>query len=143
MSEDEFDGRDVQGLKEQKDKVQTEAEARSHYFGIYGKLIFLQAPCIGWCVYFLAKYVLGFSAVLDEKFAFIYRHQLGYVFLAWFLVYCTRVYAAINCNGARAPTRLDRPDQHIYKIMAQSGDLKGAPYVLMAGTGAAGRFECH
>ena len=43
--------------------------------------------------------------------------------------------------GARAPARVDRPDQHIYKIMASDGSLKDAPNVLMATTGAAGRFN--
>ena len=47
----------------------------------------------------------------------------------------------INANGARAPARVDRPDQHIYKIMAEKGPLADAPYVLMATTGDAGRFN--
>ena len=49
--------------------------------------------------------------------------------------------ASINANGARLPAKLDRPDQHIYQIMAEKGPLANAPYVLMATTGAAGRFN--
>jgi len=56
-------------------------------------------------------------------------------------VLVARSYATVNANGARAPARLDRPDQHIYKIMAESGPLAGAPYVLMATTGEAGRLN--
>lgn len=56
---------------------------------------------------------------------------------------------ALNANGARAACRLGRPDQHVYKIMSDSagsnsvpsGTLADAPYVLMAGTGAVGRFN--
>jgi hypothetical protein len=55
-------------------------------------------------------------------------------------VYLTRVYLMINANGARGPAMLDRPDQHIYKVMdANAPD--DASYVLMANTGAAGRFN--
>ena len=34
---------------------------------------------------------------------------------------------ASNANGARAQARLDRPDQHIYKIMAREGAMASKP----------------
>merc|ERR1712187_846629 len=39
-----------------------------------------------------------------------------------------------------APARVDRPDQHVYKIMDKRGD-EMAPFVLMASTGPQGRFN--
>ena len=52
------------------------------------------------------------------------RYQLGYVFLAVWIVSYTRTFLAILANSARAAARLDRPDQHVYKVMAASGALK-------------------
>merc|ERR1719408_467277 len=46
----------------------------------------------------------------------------------------------VNANGARAEARVDRPDQHVYRVMDQNAS-KDAPYVLMAGTGPQGRFN--
>ena len=52
------------------------------------------------------------------------RYQLGYVFLAVWIVSYTRTFLSILANSARAAARLDRPDQHVYKVMAVTGALK-------------------
>merc|ERR1712023_187063 len=52
-----------------------------------------------------------------------------------------RMVLVINANGARAPARVDRPDQHVYKIMDKDGPNKDTPYVMMANTGPQGRFN--
>ena len=52
-----------------------------------------------------------------------------------------RRYAVCHVNATRLPARVDRPDQMIYQIMAQKGALADAPYVLLANTGAQGRFN--
>jgi hypothetical protein len=124
--EDEFKGRDKLGLQDpdQKDKKpKDESAERKHYFGVFGKLLFLQAPAIAIGLYSVATLLLGMSDSISSKCSFIYENGLGYMFLAWYLVFVTRTYASINANGARAPSRLDRPDQHIYKIMAKDGEL--------------------
>ena len=46
--EDEFAGRDSKGLQDTKGKTKSEASQRSHYFRVFGKLVFLQAPAIAW-----------------------------------------------------------------------------------------------
>ena len=79
--------------------------------------------------------------LLDTKLVLIAQWNLGWLFAAIYVLYLTRIYLAINANACRAPARLDRPDQHIYKIMAPSGSLKDAPFVLMAGSGPEGRFN--
>jgi hypothetical protein len=61
--------------------------------------------------------------------------------VTWYIVFVTRTYMAINANGARKPARIDRPDQHIYKIMTNKKPLCDAAYVLMEGSGAGGRFN--
>lgn len=52
------------------------------------------------------------------------RYQLSYIFLAVWLVGYTRTSLSLLANAARAGARLDRPDQHVYKIMACSGPMK-------------------
>merc|ERR1712039_556510 len=84
---------------------------------------------------------MGQQGMYDKKFALIYEFQFGYVYLAIWIVAIARSVLVCNANGARGPARVDRPDQQIYKIMAADGPLKDAPYVMMAGTGAAGRFN--
>eukprot|EP00873_Tetraselmis_striata_P006529 jgi/Tetstr1/426793/TSEL_017008.t1 len=110
----EFAGRDASGLLPD-DKAKPEAKARAFYFKLVAR---------------------GCGSLRSSP-----GHDLGYIYLAWFLVLVARSYATVNANEARAPARLDRPDQHIYKIMAESGPLAGAPYVLMATTGEAGRLN--
>merc|ERR1719240_1744237 len=52
-----------------------------------------------------------------------------------------RTLLVVNANAARAPARVDRPDQHVYKIMDKDGPNKDAAYVMMANTGLQGRFN--
>lgn len=140
---DEFSGRDEVGLQPiGKAQHKTEAEARAFYFRMVFGLATFWDPLLA-SVFYLA---LGFllpeqGAMYQAKFTFIRDYQLGYVYAAWFLAQFAATYGVVNANGARAAARLDRPDQHIYKIMSESGPLAGAPYVLMANTGAAGRFN--
>lgn len=141
LPEDEFAGRDETGLQPLTDKTPTEAaEAKK-----YAKMLLCMVPVIGqvlaWGAYFLGGLALGQQSLYDEKFAFIHRYELGYLFLAAWIMGITRQGLVINANAARAAARLDRPDQHVYKVMAGSGALKDAPYVLMAGTGPQGRFN--
>ena len=72
---------------------------------------------------------------LQSKFDFIREYELTYVYVAIFMVYMTRLVMVRNANGARGPTRLDRPDQHIYQVVGTD------QIVLMATQGAAGRFN--
>jgi len=124
----------------EKTHKKTEAEGRAFYFVMLGKLLLLQSPFLGWCAYLAFKQVPGQAAKVEAKFAFIAAHDLGWVFVAVLVVLFTKAYLVINANGARAGARLDRPDQHIYKIMSPD-KYSDAPYVLMATTGAAGRFN--
>ena len=107
-------------------------------------MLFVAMPIIGLLVavgtYAAAKYTGG-SKIMEAKFQFIRQYQLGYVFLGTWMIGMTRLGVVVLANAARAAARLDRPDQHVYKIMDKSGPLKDAPYVLMASTGAVGRFN--
>mmetsp|Transcript_9928 Transcript_9928/g.25264 ORF Transcript_9928/g.25264 Transcript_9928/m.25264 type:complete len:236 (-) Transcript_9928:105-812(-) len=137
----EFAGRDASGLLP-KDKAKPEAQARAFYFKMIGGLAGFMAPLnAGGLSAATALLFPGQGERFASKLAFIQEYDLGYIYLMWFLVFLARTYATINANGARAPARLERPDQHIYKIMAESGPLAGAPYVLMATTGEAGRLN--
>lgn len=146
MSDDEFAGRDHQGLQPaKKDGPKDDAAAVAAAHSRYMRLYFLIIPCVqqalAWSVYFaLSRFVPGQKQVLDAKFAFLHEYDLGYVFLAVWIVSLARNRVSVNANAARAGARVDRPDQHVYKIM-DSGAKADAPFVLMANTGHAGRFN--
>eukprot|EP00927_Polykrikos_kofoidii_P014844 TRINITY_DN16558_c1_g1_i1.p1 TRINITY_DN16558_c1_g1~~TRINITY_DN16558_c1_g1_i1.p1 ORF type:complete len:242 (-),score=37.34 TRINITY_DN16558_c1_g1_i1:138-863(-) len=141
MEEDEFQDRDATGLQPWTEKTPTEAAEA----GKYRVMLLLISPLLGqvfaWSTYLILAKLCGQQGLYDKKFAFIHEFQLGYVYLAIWIIAMARTLLVINANAARAPARVDRPDQHVYKIMAADGDWKGAPYVLMAGTGAQGRFN--
>lgn len=140
MATDEFEKRDEMGL-DKSSPPKTEAEARAGYFRMLGAVIFVQSPILGWVAYFSLRLLPGQAQRMDAKFAFIVQHDLGWVFVAVLAVLLMKTYMAINSNGARAAARLDRPDQHIYKVMSKEKMFSDAPYVLMATTGTAGRFN--
>ena len=99
-------------------------------------------PLLAWLVYFAyTRLWPGAGPTVELKLAFVRRYSLGYIYIMWYMLFLTRKYLALNANGARAAARLARPDQHVYKIMAKEGPLADAPYVLMADTGAVGRFN--
>jgi len=141
VEEDEFQNRDGMGLQPLTEKTPTEAAETGKYRIFLLLVIPLVGQFLAWSTYFCAAKLCEQQGVYDKKFAFIHEYQLGYVYLAIWIITMARSLLVINANGARGPARVDRPDQHIYKIMAAGGDLKDAPYVLMAGTGAQGRFN--
>lgn len=136
---EEFAKRDEMGL-DKNSKPKTEEEQRAFYYSMIGKAIFLQAPFLGWLAYFAVRLVPGQAERIDAKFDLIATYDLGWVFVTTLLALLTKSYLMINVNGARAAARVDRPDQHVYKIMSAE-KYKDAPYVLMASTGPAGRFN--
>ena len=109
----------------------TEASARSFYVGLYGKRF---AKGLGTALLLYAIMAYGpFAAPVSKKLALMHEYSLGWVYVAWVFVWAARTYAALNANGARAPTGLDRPDQHIYE--SAGGTVK------MVNTGDAGCFN--
>jgi len=111
---------------------------------MYIKMLFFMVPMIGqalaWGAYLFYSYGLGHFTTLDAKFEFLHKYELGYVFLCVWIMSLARGRLMINANSMRAGARVDRPDQHVYKIMDASAK-SDAPYVLMANTGAVGRFN--
>lgn len=142
VPEDEFANRDASGLQPEKEDAATEASEMKKYSIMLLLVVPLLGQVFAWSTYFaVTKLSPTQKDVLDKKFAFIQEHDLGYVFLAVWISTLARGMLVVNANAARAGARVDRPDQHVYKIMAASGPLKDAPYVLMAGTGPQGRFN--
>jgi len=144
VDENEFEKRDAQGLTPRKDDDPADSDKAAKAKAGYMKMIFGIIP-IFQCVfaistYFVCSRLLGMKDALDTKFAFLYDHDLGYVYLAVYLIGLGRARMAVNSNAMRAAARVDRPDQHVYKVMDPKGE-KDAPYVLMANTGWAGKFN--
>jgi len=141
LEENEFTGRDPTGLQELTDQTPSEEKETTKYM----KMLLIMIPVIGqvlaWSTYFGCAKLLGQQELYDKKFAFLRENQLGYVFLAVWIVSMTRATVVCLANGARGPARVDRPDQHVYKIMAADGSLKDAPFVMMVNTGPQGRFN--
>jgi len=138
--ENEFNGRDDKGLKDES-KPNTEGAE----MGKYCMLLFVIVPAVQTLVavgvYFLGAKVFKQQAIYDSKFKLIHDWQLGWVYLAVYMLALMRTVLIVNANGARAPARVDRPDQHVYKIMDKDGANKDAAYVMMVGTGPQGRFN--
>ena len=107
-TENEFEGRDAQGLVPATDKTPSEAAEMQKYM----KMLFGVVPVIGqglaWGTYFAMAYGGGQKAAYDAKFAFAHQHQLGYVGLAVGCLSVARKLLVVSANGARAPARVDR-----------------------------------
>jgi len=141
--EDDYLNRDSMGLQVKQQRTCVEADERLHYFKLYATLMTSVFPMLVWLIYtYILPTVFGAVRIdADRKLAIIVDYQLGFVYLSWYIIFLTRYYLAINANGARASAKIDRPDQYIYEIKAKEGALAQAPYVLMADTGTAGRFN--
>jgi len=141
-SEDDFKHRDAQGLLKQPKRPADEASERVFYFKLYATWTTNVGPGLAWFGFWLAaQFAPSYRTRCDAAIAFVHEHDLGWVYATWIVVFFVRLYMAINANGARAQARLDRPDQHIYKIMAREGAMASAPFVLMVNTGPEGRFN--
>jgi hypothetical protein len=55
----------------------------------------------------------GMQAGVAAKLDFLARYDLGWVYLAVYLVSLGRDRIALNSNAVRAGARVDRPDQHV------------------------------
>lgn len=144
VEEDEFKNRDAQGLMPRKGDDPADEDKFAKEQTKYMKMLFGVVPIVQ-CVlavstYFVCSRLLGMKDALDTKFAFLHNHDLGYVYLAVLLIAHGRARMVVNANSTRAAARLDRPDQQVYKVMDPKGE-KDAPYVLMANTGWAGKFN--
>lgn len=148
--------RDEMGLEPIGPNTKPELKARNFYYNLLGKLIFVQAPIMALALLWIVRLVFPRVAeVQNDHVEFLGRHDLGWAYAAWYLLFLTKVYHNINANGARAGARVGRPDQHAYRIMTashkQDGDddgkkseqslLADAPYVLMENDGPVGRFN--
>lgn len=143
--EDEFANRDAQGLLNLKpDEPKSEGERVKKAESMYMKMLFGMLPIAGqvfaWGTYFVYAYVLGKKAAFDTKLQFVQSYDLGWVFLSVWVISLARSRLIMNANAQRAGARVDRPDQHAYKIMDSKAN-KDAPLVMMANTGALGRFN--
>jgi hypothetical protein len=99
-------------------KLPTDAEERNKYVGLYGTR-FAKASAWALALYlFSTSFPYGpvpeYGAVVKTKLLTLHAQDLGWVYLAWIFVWAARCYATFNANGARGPTGLGRPDQHIY-----------------------------
>lgn len=143
--ESEFENRDPQGLEKSKkddDFDEDKAVAKAERF--YKNMLFLQVPMIAgglaWGTYLALAYGLGQKAKLDAKFLLLKSHDLGWVYLSVWITQQARSRLMVNANARRAGARVGRPDQHAYKVMDPKAK-SDAPLVLMANSGALGRFN--
>mmetsp|Transcript_21490 Transcript_21490/g.66280 ORF Transcript_21490/g.66280 Transcript_21490/m.66280 type:complete len:235 (-) Transcript_21490:152-856(-) len=119
------------------EKAKTEKEARSMYFKVQFVFLFVIAPLLASAAFWAATKVSN-EAVIVRKLKFLREYDLGYAYAAWYFVFLGKTYASISAVCARAPARVGRPDQFIYRA---AGEKKG-PYVLMVSDdGPMGRFN--
>lgn len=119
------------------EKARTEEYIRNKYVKQLAGVVLVKGPIIGWTLYLINRALIseGSKAIMDAKFEFLQEYQLYYLYMAIFIIYLTRLPLVVNSNGARSPTCLDRPDQHIYQVVGTK------QLVLMATDGANGRFN--
>lgn len=140
--EEDCKRRDGKGLRPGVDtRVASESRERIHYFTLYG-LILAAAPFIAFVVYCcIPIWSPRLSRMVEDRLQFIANNDLHWVYFSWYAVFVTRCYMSINANGARLPARVDRPDQHVYRVMSSAKPFADMPYVLMVNTGVIGRFN--
>ena len=120
------------------EKAIPENEERSKYIGTLSMVALVIGPTIALLLYAALTYLFhseASNALLTRKFQFLVEYQLYYVYIAVYIVYVTSLVEAMNANGARGPTCLDRPDQHVYQVVGK------ADLVLLATDGVYGRFN--
>eukprot|EP00466_Bigelowiella_natans_P002471 jgi/Bigna1/146298/aug1.112_g21006 len=123
------------------EKAKSESETAAFYVKMISFCLFV-GLALATGTYFAVWYFLPIQAkMIEKKLAFVREYNLGYVYVGWLVCYLSKVYSTINASMARAPARVDRPDQHVYQIMADSGPLSNAPFVMMMNDGVIGRFN--
>ena len=135
---DEFEQRDGLGLSRDdvlKAPAAAEADKRWDYKKMYARRVVVQCPVLAVALYVA---VAQFYDV-EARLALARSLDLGWAFLAWYVVYLARQSVAINAAACRAGARCPRPDQHVYRIAHP--DFNEKPYVMMANAGPQGRFN--
>ena len=135
---DEFEQRDGLGLSRDdvlKAPAAAEADKRWDYKKMYARRLVVQCPVLAVALYVA---VAQFYDV-EARLALARSLDLGWAFLAWYVVYLARQSVAINAAACRAGARCPRPDQHVYRIAHP--DFNEKPYVMMANAGPQGRFN--
>lgn len=148
--------RDPRGLQKTKkdgphDEAHTVKKAKAMYLKMLHVVVPLISQACAWGTYLVLAYGPGplstfsnaFRAQSAAKFAFLREHDLGWVYLAVWITAQARARLVVNANAMRAGARVGRPDQHAYIAMdvAAAKPEESAPLVLMANTGAVGRFN--
>merc|ERR1740129_1252931 len=107
MLEDECKDRDASGLKPASEKTKSEADE----FKMYCRLLLVMVPVLGqilaWGAYLVCGRFLGQQGIFDKKFGMIHEFQLGYVYLAVWIISHARALLAVSANAARSPARVD------------------------------------
>lgn len=145
--ENEFARRDAMGLKPLLPNAKTESETRQRYFKMIGLFNFVIAPTFATgLIWITTNFISSPQQTHADRLKLLREYDLGYLYISYYILMLTRSYATINANGTREEARVDRPDQHAYKIMANpqnnnTVNLSNAPYVLMENVGPIGRFN--
>jgi hypothetical protein len=135
--ENEFAHRDAMGLKPLLPDAKTESQTRQRYFKMIGLFHFVIAPTFATgLIWITTNFISSPQQTHADRLKLLREYDLGYLYASWYILMLTRSYATINANGTREEARVDRPDQHAYKIMANpqnnnTVNLSNAPYVLM------------
>merc|ERR1719210_455106 len=110
--EDECQDRDASGLRPGSDTIESEAETFNRFGRKQLVIVPLSCQILAWGAYLVCGRFLGQQGVFDQKFGMIHEFQLGYVYLAVWIFAQARAVIYVSANAARAPARVDRPDQH-------------------------------
>jgi len=94
--------------------------------------------CIGLAIAF-AIYTFGSTSKYDSKIDTLAAGDLGWAYLAMLVMKIFGTMTAVNLGVARQESKVNVPDQQVYKVYTSSEKPLG--YVLMESEGVLGRFN--
>ena len=112
---DEFEQRDGLGLSRD-DVLKVPAAAEADKRWDYKKMSRGGSSCSARSWPSRSTWPWRSSTTSRARLALARSLDLGWAFLAWYVVYLARQSVAINAAACRAGARCPRPDQHVYRI---------------------------
>lgn len=94
---------------------------------------------VGYAVAFFWAYSSSKQEAADAKIEIVGQYDLGWLYLGLVLLKLLQLPLGIMLGDARRSSKVQVPDQHVYKVMGASGTNLG--YVLMEQDGAHGKFN--
>eukprot|EP00567_Pseudictyota_dubia_P018773 CAMPEP_0197433662 /NCGR_PEP_ID=MMETSP1175-20131217/1520_1 /TAXON_ID=1003142 /ORGANISM="Triceratium dubium, Strain CCMP147" /LENGTH=216 /DNA_ID=CAMNT_0042962127 /DNA_START=90 /DNA_END=740 /DNA_ORIENTATION=+ len=106
---------------------------------LYGVMTLI-VGAIGLAIAYVTSYLTeAKQSAADAKISVLSEYDLGWLYLGVFVVKFLQLPIGITLGAARKASKVNVPDQHVYKVMGAEGSKLG--YVLMETEGIHGEFN--